>query len=394
MASVFSRRDWIKSGLLASAGTMALPHLAQAAPAAALTGPYGAVYLERHRELAHEAALAAAPQLKARLSANENPWGPSAKAKEALIKSVDTSFLYAGPVVMELRKLIAAEAGVPEDYILLGAGSSELLMASLMLYGPKGKVLMADPCYISNRDDQSDNSGMQFDKVALTKDYQYDLSAMATRVDGKTSMVYVCNPNNPTGVILPSAQLRSFCESISPKAPVLVDEAYIDYAKDIKTDSMVDCVRKGQNVIVLRTMSKLHAFAGLRVGYAIAQPAVIKELRRYCSGGFSISTPSASAALASLRDSEFQQFTLKKTAESKAYLYDFLKSAGYTWLPSSTNFVLFPLRMKGQTFLKSMMEQGVSVRRWEFDQQHWCRVSIGTLDEMKMFAQAFEKVVS
>jgi len=392
MASVFSRRDWIKSGLLATAGTVALPTLTQ--QAAALAGPYGAVYLDRHRELAYEAALAAAPQLKARLSANENPWGPSAKAKEALIKSVDSSFLYAGPVVMELRKLIAAEAGVPEDYVLLGAGSSELLMGSLMLYGSKGKILMADPCYISNRDDQSDSSGMPFEKVALTKDYQYDLSAMAGRVDGKTSLVYVCNPNNPTGVILPSAQLRSFCDSVSSKAPVLVDEAYIDYAKDPKTDSMVDCIRKGQNVIILRTMSKLHAFAGLRVGYAIAQPAVIRELRKYCSGGFSISTPSAAAAVASMKDTEFQKFALQKTEESKKYLYDFLKSADYTWLPSSANFVLFPLRMKGQPFLSRMMEQGVSVRRWEFDAQHWCRVSIGTLDAMKAFTQAFEKVVS
>ena len=127
-----------------------------------------------------------------------------------------------------------------------------------------------------------------------------------------------------------------------------------------KTDSMVDCIRKGQNVIVLRTMSKLHAFAGLRVGYAIAQPAMIKELRKYCSGGFSISTPSAAAALASLADTGFQNFALQKTNESKKFLYDFLKQAEYSWLPSSTNFVLFPLRMKSQPFMAKMMEEGVS----------------------------------
>ncbi|OIN59383.1 hypothetical protein BLX24_10430 [Arsenicibacter rosenii] len=394
MSNSLSRRQWLKSGLLASAGTMALPAFVNEAYATALTGPYGTVYADRERELAFEAALAAAPQLKARLSANENPWGPSAKAKEALIKSVDTSFLYAGPVVMELRKMIAQQAGVSEEHILLGAGSSELLSASVMMAAPKGKILMADPCYISSRDDKSDSSGMQLDKVALTKDYQYDLNAMAPRVSSQTSLVYICNPNNPTGVMLPAEQLRSFCESMSPKAPVLVDEAYIDYAPNPKTDSMVDCIRKGQNVIVLRTMSKLHAFAGLRVGYAIAQPAMIKELRKYCSGGFSISTPSAAAALASLADTEFQNFALQKTNESKKFLYDFLKQADYSWLPSSTNFVLFPLRMKSQPFMAKMMEEGVSVRRWEFDNQHWCRVSIGTLDQMKAFAGAFQKVVS
>lgn len=404
MSNSFSRRQWLKSGLLASAGTMALPAFVNDAVAAAeastsqlqagLVGPYGTVYFERHRELAYEAALAAAPQIKARLSANENPWGPSSKAKEALVKSVDSSFLYAGPLVMELRKLIAQQAGVTEDHILLGAGSSELLSASIMMAAPKGKILMADPCYISNRDDRSDNSGMQLDKVALTKDYQYDLEAMAPRVSAQTSLVYICNPNNPTGVMLPADKLRSFCESASTKAPVLVDEAYIDYSPNPKTDSMIDCIQKGQNVIILRTMSKLHAFAGLRVGYAIAQPAVIKELRKYCSGGFSISTPSASAAVASLNDTDFQKFALQKTTESKQFLYDFLKQAGYTWLPSSANFVLFPLRMKSQTFMMKMMEEGVSVRRWEFDNQHWCRVSIGTLDQMKMFTGAFQKVVS
>ncbi|WP_234734144.1 pyridoxal phosphate-dependent aminotransferase [Tellurirhabdus bombi] len=394
MTSTFSRRDWLKSGLLASAGTLVLPSLSQQAEAASVSGPYGAVYLERHRELAYQAYLSEAPQIKARLSSNENPWGPSPKAKEALVKSVDSSFMYAGPVVGELRKQLAAEAGVPEDHILLGAGSSELLMGSLMLYGPKGKILMADPCYISNRDDRGDNSGIAFDKVPLTTEYQYDLPAMASRVDSKTSMVYVCNPNNPTGVILPADQLRSFCETVSPKTTVLVDEAYIDYAKDPKTESMVDCVRKGQNVLILRTMSKLHAFAGLRVGYAVAKPEILKELRKYCSGGFSISTPSAAAAIASIKDTEFQQMTLKNTLESKKYLYDFLKQSDYTWLPSSANFVLFPLRMKGQTFTKGMMEQGVSVRQWEFDQQHWCRVSIGTMDQMKAFTGAFQKVVS
>lgn len=395
MASVLSRRNWLKSGALATSGALVAPTLTQAAPMAALSvSPYEAVYLERQRELALELALAQAPQVKARLSANENPWGPSAKAKEALMKAVDSSFLYAGPVVMSLRKLIAEQAGVPEDHILLGAGSSELLMASLMLYGPKGKILMADPCYISNRDDQTDNNGMAFDKVPLTKDYQYDLSAMDGRLNAQTSLIYVCNPNNPTGVMLPSAQLRSFCESASAKAPVLVDEAYIDYAASPATDTMLDCVRKGQNVIVLRTMSKLHAFAGLRVGYAVAKPEVIKAMRRFCSGGFSISTPSAAAAIASLQDQSFQQYTLQKTAESKQFLYDFLKGADYTWLPSSANFVLFPLRMKSQTFMSRMMEEGVSVRRWEFAAQHWCRLSIGTLDDMKTFANAFQRVVS
>jgi histidinol-phosphate aminotransferase len=375
---------------MASAGTLALPALARNAQPG--LDVFGEVY--RERELALEAAIAKQPQIKARLSANENPWGPSEKAKKALIKAIDTSFLYAGPATMELRKKLADMNGVPEDHILLGAGSSELLMASLMLYGPKGKIIMGDPCYISNRDDNGDSGSMNLDKVPLTKEYQYDLDAMVPRVGANTSMVYICNPNNPTGVILPAGKLRDYCGSISAKTPVLVDEAYIDYAKDPKTESMINCVQKGQNVIILRTLSKLHAFAGLRVGYAIAQPATINQLKKYASGGFSLSGTSVAAAIASLADTDFQQYTLKQTAASKQFLYDFLTAQDYTYLPSSANFVLFPLRMKGQPFLAKMMDEGVSVRSWEFDRQHWCRVSIGTMGEMKTFANAFQKVIS
>lgn len=235
---------------------------------------------------------------------------------------------------------------------------------------------------------------MPVDKVPLTKDYQYDLDAMATRVGADTALIYICNPNNPTGVMLPAPKLKSFCDAVSSKTTVLVDEAYIDYTPSPTTDSMVECVRKGQNVLILRTLSKLHGFAGLRIGYALAQPATLKELRKYCSGGFTISATSAAAAVASLRDTAFQAMVLKNTLASKSFLLDTLTSMGYTYLPSSANFVLFPVKMKGQMLLQKMMAEGVSVRSWFFEEQNWCRVSIGTMDEMKAFKDAFTKSVS
>ncbi|MCP1384661.1 pyridoxal phosphate-dependent aminotransferase [Runella salmonicolor] len=393
MSSNLNRRDWLKSGLLASAGlTIGQANPVNAAPV--FTQGILNVYAERELELAHEAMLAAAPQIKARLSSNENPWGPSTAAIKAISDTAPKSFLYAGPVTMELRKAIAEMNGVSPDQVLLGAGSSELLMASLLMAGAKGKVMMAETCYISGRDAREDGATMPTIKVPLTKDYQYDLDAMDTRLSADTSLVYICNPNNPTGVMLPSAKLSSFCDTASPKSTVLVDEAYIDYAPNPATDSMVEHVRKGQNVLILRTLSKLHGFAGLRIGYALGQPATLKELRKYCSGGFTVSTTSAAAAIASFKDKAFQEMVLKNTAESKKFLYDTLKSMDYTYLPSSANFVLFPIKVKGQVLLQKMMAEGVSVRSWFFDQQNWCRVSIGTMDEMKAFKEAFAKSVS
>lgn len=393
MSSIINRRDWLKSGLLASAGLT----FGQSAPSyASQTSQLDIinVYAEREMELAKEAMLAAAPQIKARLSSNENPWGPSASAIKAITETAPKAFLYAGGITMELRKTIADMHGVAPDQVLLGAGSSELLMASLMMAATKGKVMMAETCYISGRDARDESAKMPTEKVALTKDYQYDLDAMATRVGSDTAMIYVCNPNNPTGVMLPSAKLKSFCDAVSPKSTVLVDEAYIDYAPNPATDSMVDCIKKGQNVLILRTLSKLHGFAGLRIGYALGQPEILKELRKYCSGGFTVSATSAAAAVASFKDKAFQEMVIKNTAESKKFLYDTLKSMDYTYLPSDANFVLFPIKIKGQMLVQKMMAEGVSVRSWAFDQQNWCRVSIGTMDEMKAFKEAFTKSVS
>lgn len=173
---------------------------------------------------------------------------------------------------------------------------------------------------------------------------------------------------------------------------MFIDEAYIDYTDDPARHSAVECVRKGQNVMVARTFSKLHAFAGLRVGYLVAQPAVIKELEKYCSGGFDLSATSVAGAIASLQDTGFRDYARGKNAESKAFLCKTLKDEGYEYVPSHTNFVLFPLKMNGKKFTEEMMKRGVGVRYWEFNNQQWSRVSMGTPEQMTYFAEAFRQL--
>lgn len=392
MSSTFNRRDWLKKSIIATAGLSTASVFMQRAVAnplvrqelyASLTPDF---QLEKAFNHIPPAILA---QVKARLGANENPWGPSQKTKDALVAALGDANRYARQSRADLIKLIAQKEGVPENYILLGAGSSELLTASLVAYGAKGKVICADPCYISSNDER-----VPMEKVPLTKDFQYDLEAISSKLNGAQSLVYITNPNNPVGAILPSASLSAFIDKVSDKVPVLVDEAYIDYAKDIKVDSMIPSIVAGKNVLILRTMSKLYAFAGLRVGYAIAKPEILKVLQPYCSGGFDISVPSFAAAIAAIKDIEFQKMTLTNTAISKHYLYDYLTKMGYAYIPSSANFVLFPIKMKGADLVSKLMAEGVMVRKWEFDRQHWCRVSIGTMDEMKAFTDAFSKITA
>ncbi|MVN77399.1 aminotransferase class I/II-fold pyridoxal phosphate-dependent enzyme [Hymenobacter sp. HMF4947] len=386
MATSMNRRAWLKSSALLAGGLTVLPTGLRAlakAPEAPTLAP---------QPTEEATLLAEVPQLKARLLANENPFGPSEKAKQAMLDAVATSYQYPMAYARELAQKIAAYEGVTPEHILLDAGSSPLLLAAAMHYGKQGgAIITGDPSY-----DDLPNKARHFNTpiipVPLTADYKLDLDAMEKKVDGKTALLYICNPNNPTGTVLETAKLKAFCERVSKKAPVFVDEAYIDYLPDPQGTTLIDAVKKGQNVIVARTFSKLHGFAGLRVGYIVAQPETIKTLSNYVVGGMSISAPAIRAALVSYQDQVFLQDALKKTLASKQFLYETLRKEGYEHIPSFTNFVMFPLRMDSKRFVDEMMKRGVGVRHWQFASKEWCRVSIGRLDEMQAFADAFKQI--
>src|SRR5690606_18719215 len=156
-------------------------------------------------------------------------------------------------------------------------------------------------------------------KIPLTADFKLDLDAMEKAIDDTTVLVYLCNPNNPTGTTLDPVQLKAFCQRVSSKIPVFIDEAYIDYLENPEEASMISLVKDGYNVMVTRTFSKLYGFAGLRVGYMVAPPEILKLLNPYSIGARSISATSANAALAAYQDTEFLQSALKGTQESKEF---------------------------------------------------------------------------
>ena len=336
---------------------------------------------------------AMAADLKARLSANENPFGPSEKAKKALVDAIDKSYQYPMKSLMTLTENIATYEGVKPENVMLGAGSGPLLQAAVAYFGKMGgNLISGDPTYGNIPNDMTEYFKTTWKKVPLTSDYKLDLDAMEKAIDDKTVLMYICNPNNPTGTTVDSAKLKGFCERVSKRVPVFVDEAYIDYMDNPKEASVMELVAKGHNVMVARTFSKLYGFAGLRVGYMVAQTPMLEAFKPYSKGGRSISATSGSAALASYNDTEFLQEALKKTTESKEYLYKILKKQGYDYIPSSTNFVLFPIKMDGKKFTEEMMNRGVSVRFWKFNDKDWCRVSIGLMDEMKAFEEAFVQI--
>lgn len=388
MANSMNRRTWLKSGTMLAGGVTFLSGSLTSLVSSASPGSRN---LRAMTDVEFEETIPAT-QLKARLFANENPFGPSDKAKKAIIDSLTYSYQYPIKATGDLAEKIAAYEGLNKDTIMLGAGSTPLLHAAALYFSREGgSVISGAPSYEDLPSHVEDLKG-KWVKVPLTTDYKLDLDAMEKAIDNTTKLVYICNPNNPTGTILETEKLKDFCERVSKKVTVFVDEAYIDYLPDPQAATMIGCVKKGQNIIVARTFSKLYGFAGLRVGYILAQPQMLKILEPYSTSFMCMSAPSVSAALAGYQDQEFLKGALQKTLASKEYLYATLKQEGYEYIPSSANFVMFPIKMEGERFANEMMKRGVGVRFWKFNNKDWCRISIGRLDEMQAFATAFKEL--
>ena len=255
MSSAMDRRHWIRSSALATA----------------------AWAIGRDRITAAEGA-GGADGATIYLDQNENPYGISGMARKAIMDTVKLANRYPGDEMAELRDLIAAREGVPNDHVVLGAGSTEIFSLAGLLYGADGKeVLLAEPTY-SGFKNYIDRIKGKLNSVPVDSRWEHDLDEMARRFTAKTSLVYICNPNNPTGTIVDSGKLRSFCESAARSAMVFVDEAYGDLVEDSRYSSMVDLVKKNANVMIARTFSKIHGLAGMRVGYGLARPEIIERV--------------------------------------------------------------------------------------------------------------------
>lgn len=328
-----------------------------------------------------------------RLGSNENPYGPSAKAREAIQKSAGEGNRYGFEQSDEIRQLIAEKEGVTPDHIFLAAGSGEVLAITGMSVGLEGgSVLSAWPTFTMLMN-FAEKFNARWDKVNLDKNMVHDLEAMASAVKADTKILFVVNPNNPTGTVVDNAKLKAFCTEMSKKTTVFSDEAYLEFLEPSQQSSMVELVKQGHNVIVSRTFSKIYGLAGLRIGYAVAKPELIAKLQKNQLGTI-LNQAAIAAAKASLGDNEFMAYTRKMNAEARTYFTNYLDSKKWFYGKSLTNVVLFPAPKSGKMILEETTKRGYQIRVWEYQDKEWCRVSIGTLDEMKSFVKVFDEIVA
>ena len=394
MSSQLNRRDWLRASGLLTAG-FGLSQFTSA-EAAATRAPLVSGFTNEFAFA--DDPFTKMPKLRARLFANENPLGISASAKEALIKATEVGNRYAWTEFGQLKSLIAADDMVKPENIMLSPGSSDVLMAAADHFAKGGGTILTSAMTYDDLLERATKFGAKVEALPMTKDYTYDLAAIKARLTASAGrpdvkLVYIVNPNNPTGTILPTAELEAFCREVAPKVPVFIDEAYIDFYEPADRPKLGKLVAEGLNVILARTFSKIHGFAGLRLGYAIAQPDMLKTLHAYTNAEFAVSITTLMAGIASYKDINWQNHCRAENAKVRDYTTKALTGMGYEVIPSATNFMLFPIRMKTKTFEGQMFAQGIGIQTRDFNGQPFCRVSIGTMDEMAIFVDGFKKVV-
>lgn len=400
--SPLSRRQWLRSTGLVAGGTMALPGLLPALETAgddieeAIRNPAALVRNGQTTAsgfLAHERAMSVLRRGDGpiRLSSNENPYGMAPTARVAIEGSWAEHNKYGAVSPRELAAVFAKAVGVPKEYVLVTAGSSEVLSVAALAYGLHGgEILSPWPTY-EGLPRYAEHIGATMHLVPLDENHAHDLETMNQRLVQAVKLVFVCNPNNPTGTLTDAARLRSFVENASRRTTVLVDEAYHDFVDDSSYRSMIDLVLRGENVIVSRTASKIHGLAGLRTGFAIARPDIVARLQ-----SFTTSAPGvfgARGAIASLGDSSYQEMCKQRNREGRTIMTTALAALGRKHTVSHTNFVFFHAGMPAAMVQQRMLAKGFLIGRAFPPYTDWARVSIGTPAEMAQVAKVLPEVL-
>lgn len=321
-----------------------------------------------------------------RLVSNENPYGPSPAVKKAMANHMGWSNRYNRQLIDTLRTALAQKNKVSPDHILTSAGSTEILdIAARVAILKKGSTVSPSPSF-NYWTGIAELFGIERIIVPLTSDKKIDLPAVLRAIQPNTSVVYICNPNNPTGTLQAREDLVDFVTEASKKAIVLVDEAYIDFTEE---RSLCDLVVQNKNLVIARTFSKIYGLAGARAGYAIAHPDTIQLLRSvqpWPNSG--ISVVSAAAAMAALKDESFVKMVYSRIQQSRKYTIEQMERIGIPCIPSHTNFVYFSLQQYPKDFFEQLKRNNIiGTGIWE-EEGKWSRITIGTQPEMEKLIRA------
>ncbi len=328
-----------------------------------------------------------------KLASNENPLGPSPKALAAIRDTLQLAYLYPDQSSHILKEELAKRLGVTVQNLVIGNGSDEIMQFIAAAFLNAGEEVLIS----ENTFSTYEFVARLFDgtpKFVPLKNFAYDLEGFAEALTLKTKLVFLCNPNNPTGTYFSNADLQKFLSKVPKGVIVVIDEAYANYNEASDFPRSLDLVREGRDVVVLRTFSKLFGLAALRVGYGIAKP----ELTHYLNMvklPFNVNRFAQVAAAAALEDTSFIKKSIKVNQDGKKYLYEELKALGLDYIPTQANFICVNTKKKADLVFIEMMREAVIIRPLtSFGLPNSIRVTVGTKEQNRKFIAALKKALA
>lgn len=328
-----------------------------------------------------------------KLASNENPLGASPKAIAAMREALEQVALYPDGKCFSMTKALAKHWGVQENELITGNGSDELIHNIGITFLSHGDELI-----------QGDPSFSQYETSATTnnccttfvplKDFKHDLDAMADRITDKTRVIYVANPNNPTGTMVTKAEADRFMARLPERVIAIFDEAYYEYVDDPDYPNMYEYVKAGANIILLRTFSKIYGLAGLRVGYGIARQEIIDCINQVRQP-FCVNSIAQIGAVASLEDADQVARSRRVNSDGKKYLYQELDKMGLPYVPTEANFIFMDVKRDCRQVFVELLKRGVIIRTGDiFGNPTYIRVTIGTAEENARFIETLKEVLA
>lgn len=331
-----------------------------------------------------------------KLASNENPLGCSPKATQAVKEWAANMAIYPDGNCTELRDALSKKYGIKSSQLLFGAGTDQILELIAQTFVNPGDNTIAWHPSFSRYETVTRVMDGEFIKIPLTGDHCLDLDRGLEQINEKTRIIWLCNPNNPTGTIITAQQLRAFLDKVSKDILVVLDEAYYEFAKEARNDypESLDLLNEFDNIIILRTFSKVYGLAGLRIGYAISNEKTIGYINRV-RGPFNTNAGSQIAAAAALKDHQFLNKTLENNNKGKQYLYTAFEEMELSYIPTCTNFMMVNVKTDSKQLFADLLKKGVIIRSGDiFGMDDWIRVTIGTPEENELFIKALKEVVN
>ena len=328
-----------------------------------------------------------------KLASNENLLGPSPAAVEAMKNAASGVWLYPDDTCYDLKNELANFWNLTPEHFVVGNGSDEIIHFLMLAFLEKNdEVLFAEPSFVQYKA-AAMMAGCAYQAVPLTDDYRHDLAAMKAQINENTKLIFIANPNNPTGTVVSRDEFESFLEGLPPRVVVVLDQAYYEYVEDDDSPEGLDYIQE-HNVVLLHTFSKAYALAGLRCGYGLARPEIVAILQQV-RGPFNVNALAQAAAIASLGDETQVEKARANNKEGRDYFYRALDEMKLEYAPTQANFVFLDSGRPAKEMFDALLRRGIIVRTGDpFGMPSWLRVTIGAPAMNERFISALREILN